>query len=525
MTPLVEVRGLAARTETSMLLRDVGFTVHPGSVTALVGPSGSGKTTTALALLGESEPGVRLSGTVRVAGASVVRDDGVTAEAAGMRGGTIAYMPQHPGSVLNPARRCGAVLTEFARLHARNGPSGTSRRTARAWGDEALRRAQLDPSVVRRFPHQFSGGQRQRLALAEVLACGPRTLVLDEPGTGLDTVTRMGLARELAELAGTGLGIVLLSHDHELVRALADRVVLLEHGRVSGDGAVEEVLPTPAVPEIRGAPQEVGAAASPASPRLDVCGLTAWLRRGGRGEVLNNISLSLPQGECLGVAGRSGSGKTTLARCVAGLHERFRGEVVLDGVALPVLRHREDGQKRRLQYVWQEVRGSFDERRTVLDQVGRTAVRLRGASPAWAAHEAAELLGRLGVSQATVGRRPAGLSGGELQRAAFARALLAGPDVLVCDEITSALDDVAVERIVNEVERLRREEGTSVLWIGHDLRRLRTVADRLVVLDGGEVVEEGDCRGVLDAPRSETTRLLLSAEHMGTELSPAGTGS
>ena len=496
---MIEVRGLTARTGTSELLRGVDLDVRAGEVTALVGPSGSGKTTTALALLGESAPGVELGGAVRVERGRgdtvpVVTEDGATRDAAGLRGGTIAYLPQHPGNALNPARRTGAVIKELAGLHGK------------VTVTDAVGKAQLpaDRSVLRRFPHQFSGGQRQRVALAQVLACGPDALILDEPSTGLDTVTRLGLIEELAGLTEDGLALLLLTHDLDLVRALADHVVLLEDGLVTRQGAPQDVLPVPTDPT------DVPAPAHDEPARLEVRGLTAWLRAGGRGTVLQDLSLSLPPGGCVAVAGPSGSGKTTLARCISGLHERHRGKVLLDGTALPPLRRRDRAQKRRVQYVWQEVRGSFDERRPVLDQVARTAVRLRGTSPEEAAAEAAALLDRLGVATDTARRPPAALSGGELQRAAFARAALAHPDVLICDEITTALDDTATDLVLAEVARLRAD-GTSILWIGHDLAVIRRTADRLVVLDGGRVADQGDLARVLDAPDSATTRLLIQA--------------
>ncbi|GGU90986.1 ABC transporter ATP-binding protein [Actinomadura cremea] len=497
----IEVRGLTARTGETEILRGVDLDVPAGTVTALVGPSGSGKTTTALALLGEAAPGVELRGAVRVGGVPVVDEHGPTRRAAGLRGGTVAYLPQHPGSALNPARRTGAVLKELTRLH----------RSATV--DEAVRGAQLPADSLRRFPHRFSGGQRQRVALAQVLACGPRALVLDEPSTGLDTVTRLGLVRELAALADSGTALLLLSHDHDLVRGLADRVVVLDGGRVARRGAPGDVLPPAAAP----APARPRRSDGPA--RLDVRNLTAWLRPGRRGEVLRDVSLSLAPGDCLGVAGPSGSGKTTLARCVAGLHERRRGGILLDGADLPPLRRRDRSRKRRVQYVWQETRGSFDERRTVLDQVARTAVRLRDVAPDEAAAEAAALLERLGVAPDTARRPPAALSGGELQRAAFARAVLARPDVLICDEITTALDGAATARVLDEVARLRAA-GASVLWIGHDLALLGAVADRLLVLDGGRTVDHGDLGRVLGAPESETTRLLIRAARPSTKRSP-----
>ncbi|ORT57233.1 ATP-binding cassette domain-containing protein [Streptomyces sp. CB03238] len=509
-TPFVTARGLTARAGKTVLLDAVDFDLHEGRVTALVGPSGSGKTTAALALLGEAGPGVHLMGRVTAGSVRVVDEDGITDEATGLRGRVVAYMPQHPGSALNPARRTGAVLAELARLHHSAGPAPVT---------EALQAAQLPTGrdTERRFPHQFSGGQRQRVALAQTLVCRPRVLVLDEPSTGLDTVTRMRLAGELAELARGGLAILLLSHDHDLVRALADHVVVLHRGRVTASGGAADALPARRpVTAARHTPRDADRPAV-----LDVRNLSAHLHSRGGGPVLHGVGLRLPAGACVGVAGLSGSGKTTLARCVAGLHERHRGEVLLDGRPLPVLRRRTTEQKRRVQYVWQEVRSSFDERRPVVEQVARTAVRLRGRDTGEARREAVELLGRLGLAADTVERRPGGLSGGELQRAALARAVLAAPDVLICDEITTALDAAATRAVLGELARLREEHGTALLWVSHDLELLAAVAHHIVVIDGGHVVESGTPDQVLHAPRATLTRQLVSAMDLGT--APAAT--
>lgn len=508
---MIEVSGLTAHAGTARLLNGVDLTVTPGEVTALVGPSGSGKTTAALALLGEAAPGVRLGGMVRVAGVRVVDDDGPTRSARDVRGRIAAYLPQHPAHALNPARQIGPVLTELARLHRTDGTDG--RAAATRYATEALRTAGLpdDPATRRRFPHQFSGGQRQRVALAQVLACGPRVLLLDEPSTGLDTVARLRLAGQLSRLASDGYTLLLLSHDHDLVRAVATRTVLLERGRVTAAGRTPEVLPAPAVPP----PPPVPAAPARSASVLDARGLTAWLRPGGRGEVLHDVAVRVPEGGCTAVVGPSGSGKTVLARCLAGLHERHRGHLSYRGEPLPALRHRTTRQIRGVQYVWQEVRNSFDERRTVLEQVARTAVRLRGLTAREAEWQARQLMERLGLTPAHTTRHAAALSGGELQRAALARALLAEPDVLICDEITTALDAVSTDLVTAEIARLREERDTAVLWIGHDLPLIERLADDLVVLDTGRVVESGDSRTVLTSARSETTRLLLRSRHLG----------
>ncbi len=498
--PLVRVRGLAATAGPSILVDQVSFEVWAGQVTALVGASGSGKTTSALALLGEHGDRVELRGHVEVGGEIVVDDNGPTS--ADVRGRVVAYMPQHPGSALNPARRIGAGLRELEKLH----------HPGRAVVPEALRAAQLpqDRKTLRRFPHQFSGGQRQRIALAQALTCRPRVLVLDEPSTGLDSITRLQLVGELRELAGEGLGILLLSHDLDLVRALAHHVVVLDAGQVIASGG-SEVLPAgPELPVVHGS-------RGGAEPLLQATKLSARLR--GHEPILREIDLSVLPGSCLGVVGRSGSGKTTLARCLAGLHERYAGEITFDGVVLPVLRKRTAEQNRRVQYVWQEVRGSFDERRPVVDQVARTAQRLRGFRPLEARDEAVAVLARLGVSAMVAARPPSRLSGGELQRAALARALLAKPDVLICDEITTALDEHGTGLVVELLQELK-QQGTALVWISHDLGLVAAVADDLLVIDAGRIAEQGHPATVMSQPSHEVTRRLVRAARVGQDPPP-----
>ena len=497
---LVRVVGLSAVAGVGVLVDGVSFEVVAGEVTALVGASGSGKTTSALALLGEHGDGVRLGGRVEVGGCVVVDGNGVTAAAAAVRGRVVAYMPQHPGSALNPARRIGTTLRELAKLHG--GDPG-----------EAVRQAQLpgDDAVLKRFPHQFSGGQRQRVALAQTLTCRPEVLVLDEPSTGLDSVTRLQLVHELRELTAAGLGILLLSHDLDLVRALATRVVVLDAGQVIAAGTTDVLPRTPDL--------DTPGTSTAGKPLLTAMNLKASLRPRGREVVLHEADLSVRAGACLGIVGRSGSGKTTLARCLAGLHERYTGSILLDDLPLPVLRRRTRDQHRRVQYVWQEVRGSFDERRPVDQQVARTAQRLRGLAPDRAQGEAVATLARLGVAAITAARPPSRLSGGELQRAALARAVLAHPDVLICDEITTALDDRGTELVLDLLTELK-QRGTALIWIGHDLRLVAAVADRVMVLDAGRVVEQGPPETLTTEPRHALTRQLVAAAQIGHPSSP-----
>ncbi|MEV7140498.1 ATP-binding cassette domain-containing protein [Streptomyces tauricus] len=497
---VAEIEGLTVEVDGRRIVDGVSLRVLPGKVTALVGASGSGKTTTGRALLGEFPPGARVEGSVRVAEAWV------------------GYVPQHPATVLNPARRVGALLHDMARGQVRELPRRERRPAARSRVLAALEAAQLADGelLLQRFPHQLSGGQQQRLVLAQALLLGARVVVADEPTTGQDALTKRRVVDELASVAARGIGVVLLSHDLETVRALADEVLVMREGRVVESGPTERVWLAPAHPWTRQLlavrpplTEPLQRGSSPAAV-LRVQGLRARHRPGV--EVLRVPELAVHPGECLAVLGRSGSGKTTLARCLAGLHRTYEGEVLLDGVALPrSLRDRGRDRLAAVQYVFQDARASFDEHRPVLDQVARTAVRLRGVADPEARAEAAHTLDSLGLNGESAARTPARLSGGELQRAALARALLARPRVLVCDEITSGLDTVTRRGILDLLAGLLRDrDDLSLVLITHDLDTAR-LATRIAVLDGGEVVEQGPARDVLTAPAHPFTVSLVES--------------
>jgi peptide/nickel transport system ATP-binding protein len=493
---VAEIRDLRVEIDGRALVDGVNLRVRPGEVTALVGASGSGKTTTGLALLGEYPAGARVSGDVRSAG-----------------GGLVGYVPQHPAAVLNPARRVGALLYDIARAQVRELPRAERRPAARERVLRALADAQLPDgeALLRRHPHQLSGGQQQRVVLAQALLLGARVVVADEPTTGQDALTKSRIVEEFAAVAARGVAVVLLSHDLDVVRALADEVLVMKDGRVVESGPVERLWRAPRHewtrrlldarrPELRD--ETDGRPVLEARDLLAVHGTTT---------VLRVPRLTLRAGECLAVVGRSGSGKTTLARCLAGLHRTFDGEVLLDGRALPrSLRRRDREELAAVQYVFQDARAAFDEHRPVLAQVARTAVRLRGAGEREAGEEASRTLARLGLTEGLARRRPGELSGGELQRAALARALLARPRVLICDEITSGLDTVTRRGLLDLLAGLLREAGgdLSLLLITHDLDTAR-LADRVAVLDAGALVEQGPARRVLTAPRHPFTVNLM----------------
>ncbi|WP_431046573.1 ABC transporter ATP-binding protein [Streptomyces sp. P1-3] len=549
MSAVARITDLRVEVDGSPIVDGVSLAARPGTVTALVGPSGSGKTTTGLALLGEYPAGARVTGDVQVAE------------------GPVGYVPQHPAAVLNPVRHVGALLHDIARTQVRTLPRNQRRAAARERVLRALELAQLPDGaeLLRRYPHQLSGGQQQRVVIAQALLLGARVVVADEPTTGQDALTKRRIVGELASVAAQGIAVVLLSHDLAVVRELADDVVVMKDGRVVESGPAEQIwsaprhawtrqllatdadpdsLPTAPATDARPAPSPTALAtdarpdlsppapatdarpepsldadarpdSSPPAPATDtrplltVRGLTA---RHGSTAVLRDASLTVAAGECLAVVGRSGSGKTTFARCVAGLHRSYDGEVLLDGTVLPrSLRARGRELLAAVQYVFQDARAAFDEHRPVLDQVARTAVRLRGATPGEAAAEALRTLAETGLDPELVRRRPGELSGGELQRAALARALVAGPRVLVCDEITSGLDMVTRRGVLDLLAALLRDRrDMALVLITHDLDTAAQ-ASRIAVLDAGEIVEQGTAAQVLTRPRHPFTASLVAA--------------
>ncbi|TXS49547.1 ABC transporter ATP-binding protein [Streptomyces sp. OR43] len=498
--PVAVIEGLRVETGGRAIVDGLGLRVLPGRIVALLGASGSGKTTTGRALLGEYPPGARVTGDVRVTG------------------GLIGYVPQHPAAVLNPARRTGALLGDIARRRVTHLPRSRRRAAARERVLDALARAQLpsDGALLRRYPHQLSGGQQQRVVLAQALLLGARAVVADEPTTGQDPLTKRRVVELLDALARQGVAVVLLSHDLDVVRALADEVVVLRDGKAVEAGPADQVLRAPDHPwtrELLTPPPDIRMRAeradTGAAPVLDVRALTA---RHGPLPVLHRAALTLRTGQSLAVVGRSGSGKTTLARCLSGLHRDHDGELLLDGRPLPrSLRDRDREQLAAVQYVFQDAQAAFDAHRPVLDQIARTAVRLRGLGRVAARAEAVDVLEALDVPTQRALRVPGKLSGGELQRAALARALLARPRVLVCDEITSGLDTFARRSLLGLLARLLRSGAVPALvLITHDLDTA-ALADRIAVLEDGEIVEAGAASDVLNAPRHAFTAELTAA--------------
>ncbi|MFC9050364.1 ABC transporter ATP-binding protein [Streptomyces anthocyanicus] len=521
--PLAEISGLSLGPVQGgpPVLHDARLTVPRGQVLGVVGRSGSGKSSLAYSLLGHVRPGLEVrSGTVRVAGL----DPFDRADARRLRGRVVSFLGQDPASALNPALRIGTQIGEAVRLRS---PARRAHEV-RAQVEELLLSVRLpaDRAFRRRLPSQVSGGQAQRVALALALAGTPALLVLDEPTSGLDTVLADRMRGLLAEvLSGGDRAALLVSHDPAWVASVAHEVVRLEGGRITGAGTPDAPVPAPrwsagfpaGGPGPGRAPdtgsREAPGAGSREAPRtgsreapgagsggaLSVRGLHA---AHGRVSVLHGVSLTVPAGSCTAVVGPSGSGKTTLARCLAGLHRPARGTVEWreDGA--------EGGHGAPVQLVAQDARGALNPRESARAALMRPLGRRHSAADA--AREAARLLDLVSLDADLLARRPGELSGGQRQRVALARTLAAQPRVLVCDEITSALDRETASGILALLGSLRRTLGVTVVMVTHDLTAAAHHAERAVVLDAGRVAEAGPVDRVLTAPEHPVTRALLT---------------
>ncbi|UNS95283.1 ATP-binding cassette domain-containing protein [Streptomyces tubbatahanensis] len=480
---LLRVRSLSARSRDGVTLLDgVSFVLAPGRALAVTGPSGSGKTTLGLAALGLDWPGIALGGRVLLGGAELVGASAAQRRAA--RAGLVAHLPQDPASVLDPVRRIGCTLRELARYAASGSARGRLRRSAcEAAVHQALEAAAIPEGagLLRRFPHQLSGGQQQRVALATALITRPRLLVLDEPTSGLDQDTAAVLTDRLRGIKEGGTALLLLTHDARLVAELADTTAVLERGRmVTPSGG-----PAPAPPSGR----RHGRARSARAPEgVSAQEVTVRAGRHRAAPVLEGVSMAFPPGSRTALVGPSGSGKTTFGRALAGLTPASSGRIVVDGHVLPAaLPGRDATQRRIVQYVHQDSRASFDEFRPVWGQLADTGRFLRGLPRAEAEAQARALARSLRLEDELLSRRPEALSGGQLQRAALIRGLLAHPRLLVCDEVTSALDSEGARLVLAALDEVSRAGG-AVLLITHDTGIAQEWAETVHHVDSGRLV-------------------------------------
>jgi peptide/nickel transport system ATP-binding protein len=581
-TPSCSVAGLRVRLDRAGpdVVDEISFEVFPGEVLALVGESGSGKTTVGTALLAHARRGAHIvSGTVDINGTELLGQPAAVSRK--RRGSVVAYVPQDPAASLNPVLRVGFQIREVLDVHDSGTPAERDARVQEVLADVALPN---DEEFLRRYPHQLSGGQAQRIVIAMAFALRPKVLVLDEPTTGLDVTNQ---AHVLATVRGLcqrhQVAAVYVTHDLAVVGELAHRVAVLYAGQIVELGTKEEIFAASshpytrallaAVPSVTEPRVLIGIAGHAPAPghrpsgcrfhdrcsyQITECaeveppivevgdsGLVSRCLRArhvrsqptavpvsapavvrstsdtvlsvsdvdshyGRRKVLHSVSLTVARNDCVALVGESGSGKSTLSRCIGGLHEEWTGDITFDGVPVPPgARRRSPQLRKRIQYIFQNPYLSLNPRMTVGEIIRRPLVLFGLAKGSEADRRVLELLDQVSLARSARGLLPARLSGGERQRVAIARALACEPELLVCDEVTSALDVSVQASIIALLDELRQTRGLSMLFVTHNLALVRSIATRTVVLADGRVVEEGPTGQVLDRPAAEYTKTLM----------------
>ncbi len=517
----------------------VSFALARGETLALVGESGSGKSTVALTLMGLTRPlGARTSGRAALEGQDLLGAS--ERELQRLRGRRMAMVFQDPLSSLNPVQRVGWQISEQIRAHdpLASGAVAWARTIGLLEGvgiDRARER-------VRSYPHELSGGMRQRVMIAMAMSCEPALLIADEPTTALDVTTQAQILAQLKELRErTRMGMLLVTHDLGVVADVADRILVMHAGRLVEQGEATAILHAPQHPYTQSllaayAPRAPRGPRAPGAPLLEAQDLRVRFHAGGRVRwaargrasvpmvdkrptdvpALDGVSLTLHEGETLGVVGESGAGKTTLIRCLLRLQDPQGGTIAFRGEDITTAKRRQLAPVRReLQMVFQDAHASLNPRRRV-EWILQTGLQLRGVPAADVRNRAAELLQRVGLRAEHLDRFPHELSGGERQRVGIARALSSEPKVLVLDEPVSSLDATVRAQVLDLLVRLQAEEGLGYLLVTHDLLVARGVCDRVAVMRAGRVVELAPTEQLFGAPRHEYTRALLAAGAAGS---------
>lgn len=496
------------------IVQDVSLRIDRGAVLGLIGESGAGKSTLGMASMRYTRAGCRIaSGSIEFCGTELTTAP--EEELRRLRGARIAYVAQSAAANFNPAHKLSTQLVEAPIEHGLLRP-----RKARERVKELYRRLDLpDPEHIGlRYPHQVSGGQLQRAMVAMAMVCSPDLIVFDEPTTALDVTTQIEVLGSIKEaVRQLGTSAIYISHDLAVVSQIADRIMVLQHGRLVEEGPTRDLLTAPkeaytrALLSVRkGQTRPLHSVANSEPPLLEVAGVSASYSNAIR--VLDDVSTTVNAGETVAVVGESGSGKSTLARTIVGLLAPSAGRISFRGESLPArYNKRSKDTLRRVQMIYQMPDVALNPQQSVAKVIGRPLSFYFGLGEAQCHERMIKLLEMAELDESYADRHPSELSGGEKQRVCIARALAAEPDLIICDEITSALDPLVAEEILKLLHQLQSTLEVSYLFITHDLATVNAIADRIVIMHKGCIVEQGSRDDVLRPPHHQYTELLLSS--------------
>ena len=518
--PLLQIKGLVIEATSYppgeppkdvTLVHGVDLTLARGRVLGLIGESGAGKSTIGLSAMSYGRGGVRLTGgTIHLNGREIRLADAKALRA--LRGREVTYVSQSAAASFNPARQIMEQVIETCLSHGLCNKAEAEKRAVALFRKLGLPNPE---SIGSRYPHQVSGGQLQRCMTAMALCPKPDLVIFDEPTTALDVTTQIDVLAAIKEaIRDTQVAALYITHDLAVVAQVADEIMVLRHGRMVELGETGQIIHRPtqdytrALVSVRSLEHVEKA---PAPPILQVQNLTARYR-GTNFDVLKNVSVDLPAGQTLAVVGESGSGKSTLARAITGLLPPSQGRITFAGRPLSeALSGRTKDDLREIQMIYQMADTAMNPRQTVGTIIGRPLEFYFGLKGAERDRRVQELLDQIEMGKGFADRYPAELSGGQKQRVCIARALAAKPRLIICDEVTSALDPLVADGILKLLLNLQAEAGVAYLFITHDLATVRAIADKIAVMFKGAVVRYGQKTDVLTPPFDDYTDLLLSS--------------
>ncbi|WP_246116852.1 ABC transporter ATP-binding protein [Denitrobaculum tricleocarpae] len=524
--PVLTVRGLTVRlpddADRDFAVEDVSFDVGPGEIVCVVGESGSGKSVTAHTVMGL----IPRKDLTPVAGEILLQGDELLTksetELRRLRGERMAMIFQEPMTALNPVMKVGEQIAEMLEIHSPMNAQARNQRVLEVMKDVSLPEPE---QLFHSFPHQLSGGQRQRIMIAMALALEPGLLIADEPTTALDVTTQAQILELIKDIQRRhGTGVMFITHDFGVVAEIADRVIVMQHGKVVEQGTAGEVIGKPQHPYTKMLMASVPSLTPPVREPVDrerpalsarnlnkTYGSGGWFKRGREVHAAQNVELVVHRGETLGVVGESGSGKSTVARCIVRLIDPTDGEIMIAGNNIAGLGEKALRPYRRdVQIVFQDPYRSLNPRRTVGQSIVEGPMNF-GLSKDDALARARDLMNVVGLSPDALERFPHQFSGGQRQRICIARALAMEPKVLIADEAVSALDVSVQAQVLELLDDVRKRFDLAMLFITHDLRVAAQVCDRIMVMQRGQVVEQGPTAQVYASPSHDYTKSLLAA--------------